>query len=620
MELASAVLLLGGLYVISNQNKNEPFRNGSKNKNTKDYYVKTENTDLNKTQEGFANIKSSAQSEYLPNTQTPVQNYPVTNTKELVDTTSHYLTPNATTDKYFNQNEYQKQQNAGVNVSNNIQQIYSMSGQYVDKSNFEHNNMVPFVGGKIKGQVYNENMAESILDNMAGTGSQTIKKMEQAPLFKPQDHVQWPNGAPNMSEFYQSRVNPGSMNSMAKPFESVHVGPGLNQGYTNEGSLGYNSGMEARDKWLDKTVDELRVKTNPKLEYSLENLEGPSYSHVQNRGIEGKIEKYRPDTFFIQNQDRWLTTTGQEKGQALRPVQEVPETSRALNSVSYTGVASATENSNYAPQNYEKSRRPESVTCDVAHSSAQGRGPHNDKDLAKRSHTNYVNNRAMLKQPDTIRSGFSGAIGAVIAPLMDAFRPSRKEEFGANVRIYGDGGSTVPDSYVLNANDVTPTTIKETTLYAPNMYYGNQVEGGGYMTNQQQPIFNQRDSTNCSSYGPAGGASTGYGDVIYTDAYKTQINNDNKEHTLYSRTNQGNTNIFNQQMNVSMPSKIDTDRVNARANAPMMMSQPGNSMTYGKVSYASKPEMHNIGCERIQPDILNAFRSNPYTQSLTTSV
>ena len=607
MELASAILLLGGLYVISNKNGNS---NG--NKYSKEYKPEYK--------ENFANIKSSTQSENLPNTNTPVQNYPVLNTKQLVDTTSHYLSPNATTDKYFNQNEYEKQQNAGVKVGTNIQQIYSMSGQYVDKSNFEHNNMVPFVGGKIKGQVYNENMAETLLDNMAGMGSQTIKKIEQAPLFKPQDHVQWPNGAPNMSEFYQSRVNPGSMNSMAKPFESVHVGPGLNQGYTNEGSLGYNSGMEARDKWLDKTVDELRVKTNPKIEYSLENLEGPSYAQVQNRGIEGKVEKYSPDTFFIQNQDRWLTTTGQEKGQSLRPVQEVPQTVRSVDSLSYTGVASATENGNYAPQNYAKSQRPESTAHDVPHSSAQGRGPHHDKDLAKQSHTNYVNNRAMLKQPDTIRSGFSGSIGAVIAPLMDVFRPSRKEEFGANLRVYGDAGSSVPDSYVNNPNDVTPTTIKETTLYAPNMYYGNQVEGGGYMTNQQQPIFNQRDSTSCSSYGPAGGASTGYGDVIYGNAYKTQINNDNKEETLYSRTNQGNTNIFNQQMNVSMPAKIDTDRVNARANAPMMMSQPGNSMTYGKVSYASKPEMHNIGCERIQPDLLNAFKNNPYTHSLTSSV
>ena len=603
MEIASVMLLLGGLYVVSNQPKpkSDPFK--------RDY-----------GKESFSNIKNSTQSENLPNTQTPVQNYPVVNTKQLVDTTSHYSSPNAVTDKYFNQHEYEKQQNAGTNVSNNIQQIYSMSGNYVDKSNFQHNNMVPFVGGKIKGQVYNENMAETVLDNMAGTGSQTIKKMEQAPLFKPQDHVQWPNGAPNMSEFYQSRVNPGSMNSMAKPFESLHVGPGLNQGYTTEGSLGYNSGMEARDKWLDKTVDELRVKTNPKIEYSLENLEGPSYAYVQNRGIEGKIEKNRPDTFFIQNQDRWLTTTGQEKGQALRPVQEVPETVRSIDSLSYMGSASATENSNYAPQNYEKSRRPESTSHDVAHSSAQGRGPHHDKDLVKKSHTNYVNNRALLKQPDTMRSGFSGAIGAVIAPLMDALRPSKKEEFGSNVRIYGSGGSTVPDPYIVNPGDVPITTIKETTLYSPNMYYGNQVDGGGYMTNQQQPIFNQRDSTNCSSIGSAGGAATGYGNMIYSDVYKTQINNDTKEQMLYSRSNHGNTSTFNNVHNVSKPSKNDDDRHNIRAAAPLMMSNSSNKEMYGKVSYAKKPDVHNLACERISPDILNAFRSNPYTQSLTDCV
>lgn len=60
------------------------------------------------------------------------------------------------------------------------------------------------------------------------------------------------------------------------------------------------------------------MATNPKLEYSLANHEGPSYSNVKNVGIEGKIEKYRPDTFYIQTQDRWLTTNGQEKGQMLQ--------------------------------------------------------------------------------------------------------------------------------------------------------------------------------------------------------------------------------------------------------------------------------------------------------------
>ncbi|MFN9958832.1 MAG: hypothetical protein ACK55I_37555, partial [bacterium] len=102
-----------------------------------------------------------------------------------------------------------------------------------------------------------------------------------------------------------------------------YVGPGLNQGFTKNGTGGFNSGMEARDKWLPKTVDELRVSTNPKLEYELINHEGPAQSVIKNVGLLGKVEKQRPDTFFINTQDRWLTTTGASKGETLRPLQEM---------------------------------------------------------------------------------------------------------------------------------------------------------------------------------------------------------------------------------------------------------------------------------------------------------
>ena len=51
--------------------------------------------------------------------------------------------------------------------------------------------------------------------------------------------------------------------SNVKPFETQNVGPGLNQGYSTAGSGGFNSGMEAREKWIAKSVDELRIKTNP---------------------------------------------------------------------------------------------------------------------------------------------------------------------------------------------------------------------------------------------------------------------------------------------------------------------------------------------------------------------
>ena len=165
--------------------------------------------------------------------------------------------------------------------------------------------MVPFNGGKVKGYTYNADTAETILDNMIGNGSQIQKKIEQAPLFKPEENVQWAFGTPNNSDFYQSRVNPGTKNNNVKPFESEYVGPGLNQGYGSAGSGGFNSGMESRDSWLPKTVDQLRVDTNPKLEYELINHEGPAQSMIKNVGIIGRVEKQHPDTFFINSQDRW---------------------------------------------------------------------------------------------------------------------------------------------------------------------------------------------------------------------------------------------------------------------------------------------------------------------------
>jgi hypothetical protein len=263
---------------------------------------------------------------YLPNTDIPPQNFPVPNINQLVDNVQKYSNPNVATDKYFNQNLYEQKERQGISVGKNPQQIFSLTGNYLDSEQFKHNNMVPFNGGKVKGQTYNINTTESVLDNMIGSGSQTIKKIEQAPLFKPEENMNWTYGMPNQSDFYQSRVVPGSKVNNVKPFDSIMVGPGLDKGYGINGSNGYNSGMEARDKWLPKTVDQLRVETNPKLEYELLGHEGPADSFIKTHATTemlGRIEKQRPDTFFINTQDRWLTTTGSSKGETLRPIQEM---------------------------------------------------------------------------------------------------------------------------------------------------------------------------------------------------------------------------------------------------------------------------------------------------------
>ena len=122
MELAIPLIALGGMYVISNQNKE-----GS---------VKKQETFNNmgiRTNLQTSNIESKFNN-YLPNTNVPPQNYPIMNNKELVDNIQEYPNPNVATDKYFNQNVYEQKQRAGNPVGNNIPQIYSLTGDYLSST------------------------------------------------------------------------------------------------------------------------------------------------------------------------------------------------------------------------------------------------------------------------------------------------------------------------------------------------------------------------------------------------------------------------------------------------------------------------------------------------------
>lgn len=603
MELAIPFIALGGMYIISEKNKTKPKSNKK---------VSFEE----QPKETFTNMGKKTNS--LPNTDIPVQNYPIMNDKELLDTTNHYENPNSATDKYFNQNLYENKQNSGESMGNQIQDVYSMTGNFMKSDQFVHNNMKPFNGKNVRGQLYNNNIAESILDNYVGGGSQNIKKIEQAPLFKPEDNVQWAYGMPDMSDFYQSRVNPSMRNNMVKPFESEQVGPGLNKGYSSSGSGGFNSGMESRDQWLPKTVDELRVTTNPKEEYSMENFQGPAQSAVTNVGQIGRVEKFRPDTFFIQTQDRWLTTTGEEKQGRMISEEVFKQSNRNETTTHYTGTPSASlKTASYNPGVSEESKRIQLPEKLVPHSSATGKGPSSDGEYFIKSHHNIVNNRSTMQQPDSFRNSFNSAIGAAIAPIMDVLKPSRKEEYSCNIRVFGNGGGEVPSNYIKNKGDNISPTIKETTIYSPHGNIGNQLDGA-YQVSEQQSIENQRDTTNCSNYGSAGGGATNYGNRQYDADYR-QTNNVTKEKSIVARTNQGNTSLFNPNVN-AQSYKLDSDRNNNRMWVPAATNAIGPTLnTYGKVNV---PQYNNqcTNCERIQPDILTAFKENPYTQSLTTSV
>ena len=585
MEVAIPVIALGAMWVISNQ----------------------------KTKENFEERK-------LPNTQLPPVNYPIQSLSELGENINYYPNANATTDKYYKTEQVIN--NLRKNEDNSDPLFKSLTGNEVSASSLKHGNMVPFFGSHVRQRTVNLDSNESILDNLQGTGSQQIRKEAQAPLFAPQKNMDWATGTPNMSDFFQSRQNPAMKMSNVKPFYSQQVGPGLNQGYTNKGSGGFNSGMEARDKWISKSVDELRTKNNPKVTYNGVILGGGS--SIQNRGIEGKIEKNRPDTFFINSPERYFTTPT-NKAQKSRAEEILKAESRPATTREYFGSGELESKGPYIPGKYEAPHRPV-LKADVEFmgaAAAEGRwmaagGKKATGDYGRAGYNLPMNPRQMSNS-DRFGTIAGTAIGAVVAPLLDVLRPSRKENVIGNLRPTGNM-SGQNQSYVYNPAEGARMTMRETTEANPYpMYMNGQRSGGGYQTNPQQPVLQQRDSTSCSRTGAVGNTAATSNAPTYNGAYNAHLNANKSSISTAARGNAmrtGNMNLFSSEQNIQVR-KTDQDRVNP-AIMPGVRHNNGPAPTiYGDLSHFP-PLKQGINCERSQPDILKAFACNPYTKPLNS--
>ena len=620
MELAIPIVALGGMYLVSNQNKKNDTAGSIKK--LKESFITSSNP-----------YNRANNPNVLPNTNIPPTNYPVLlpNTGSNVNA---YPQPNAVTDKFYNAsvgnqvlrnpdqfgNSYNPNTNSKKNPSfTSPNTVYSLTGQPINQNKFEHNNMVPFFGAKIRGRTVDANATESVLDTYSGAGSQKIHKEERAPLFAPQNAINYVNGMPSVTDFIQSRVMPGSKMANVKPWEEIHVGPGLDQGYTAKGSDGFNSGMEARDKWVDRNVDQLRTVNNPKITFGLESHEGPAYNwnnlSAPTPETYGKVEKYLPDKFYLNTSDRWFTTTGLEKAQTARAKEVYKPQSRVCTTSEYYGADSNVMGTNtYAPENYEPAKRPEYSAKPVtnAHTGGKNFTP-GENDYGRDGYKLLSNNRNTTKSHEG--GIIHGAMRAVVAPILDLLRPSRTENAIGNIRLYGDVKPACGSSgIVYNPANRAPTTIKETTeglLGFNHLNVDAQTAGSGYLVTPQQATFNQRDTTNVQYVGTSGGA-TNQGVGVYEAQYN-QHNNVNKISTSF--TPAGNMNLFNPTENIC--TKRHDDNCEPWIPNPVFrIPNPPGVETYGKLEKYPQSYQESVNCARIQPDILDAFRKNPYTQSL----
>jgi len=481
--------------------------------------------------------------------------------------------------------QYQDKYSHPIIDSTLNKEFKNLAGQNVNQ--VTHNNMTSFYNNKSNGAYNQLNFNnDNKLDNYTGTGSHIIEKSEVGCFFKPKENMQNVWGNQNQSDFFQSRVVESQRFANTKPWKEEQVAPGSN---------GFNSGMENREKWIDKTVDELRVANNPKSNY-LQNYVAPAFKSAD-RGILGKIVKKGPDTYHMNSE-----IGGNAKGinqPTQMSEQMLTDENREHTSVSYYGTRAA-DPAGYITGKYDTPHKPELPTNPYINFAANQVFPSDD--LGKGSYKSYTNNRNTDGQYLGAMKGF---IANVVNPITNILKHTKKTNFVENNNSGNIQGQI--QGFVNNQNSI-PVTNRQIQANRVGLNYlqVDRSAGDGYMTANPYLIGQQRDTTNNQIMGVAGGLSG-------ATSYNAEYNQRSFQKPIDNRTAIGNTNQFNNIVNVTLNDKEQSNR-----NTPVGYNPYAVMNRIMPTQTTSPQEYKNINNDYNHADMLKAFKENPYTKSLSS--
>ena len=447
----------------------------------------------------------------------------------------------------------------------------------MDNNEFKHNNMVPFFGGKLTQNV-DSNRTQEKLDTFTGTGNFWKPKQEVENFANiTKDNIY---GNQNDSDFLQSREVKSKYVTNYLPFEQETVGPGLNQGYTSKPSGGLQQ-INKREFELPKTVDELRVKCNPKETYEGRTVDGMKGNLPADIG---EVCKNRVDTFYEQTEDMYLKAGNSANDKATqRPCVDMKVTNRAT-----TGLK--TEEGNVTSM-------VKSLTAPLL-------------DIMKVNKKEYT---VMHGRPQ-------GNLQSTAPPKLtiydpnDVARTTIKETTIHDTTINNLTGNKRIITY--DPDDVAKTTMKETT--EDNDRDGNvgNVQGAdAYRTTNTEAKETDRQFTSDNQYYGIGESDVKK-EMSYDDMYNATI--DEVKDILFKNRKPTKT-------SVKIYNEIDNMNVNHKNMACNDISER-ETYNYGRISNTI-PTKETEGQlthdkftynndNRINPDILSPLKNNPYAKPL----
>jgi hypothetical protein len=505
--------------------------------------------------------------------------------------------------------------------------VSSLSGNTIRPSEFTHNNMVPFFGGRVK-QNMRAAANNSLLDTYTGAGYTQIAKKEVETMFDYQRPFGNPFGLESSTDFMQSRVDIPRARNGERPFEPTRVGPGVNEGYGMTGKGGFQQ-FEINEIMRPKTTDELRVATNPKMTYLQPVVPGQHF--VANPADNpGEVRKYRPDKFYI---DETLSRAGgaapaDHVREASRPIQVLPETTRTETTTEAFGPAAGQDTyQSYVAGSYRTPmtqqfggagfRNADSTawyTPDISSPEA---------DYGKSSFENRPNERTATSERTMTLNTVPADSGLVSVHYLDDARPTRRAETEDGHTQMGPGylgAGGAPSVTVWDPNDVARTTVKETTIKWD--YRG--VASSASAPNRLK-VYDPKDIarptqkaqlSNRQYYGTGGNANWG---VMNEDFAYNMRTNSGKEQIARGRkpiAGNGGIAIFEGDPGRQTAKRLASDDMNDRVNSINRVdSLPPGVGDLGQIKYRV-PLRLDVAAERNTPDIVEAVDDNPLQQSL----
>jgi hypothetical protein len=180
------------------------------------------------------------------------------------------------------------------NFSNIQNGISSLTGLPVE---LKHNNMVPFFGSNI---TQNTNVqGRSVLEDYTGATDTPQSKREVPKMFENAKQNIY-GSRPDSDLIGQDRFYQSNLKTNLLPVPQIKVQP-LPEEYVRPSF---------------KSVDDLRIATKPKTENKGRVVQGKRY--ITNRGVQAPVVKNRPDTFYINNSSRYFVGPSAVKGQTVR--------------------------------------------------------------------------------------------------------------------------------------------------------------------------------------------------------------------------------------------------------------------------------------------------------------